>query len=148
MKKAILILLLFLAACSVESKAKTIEGKVSIPNNLANKVGASDILYILAYPALSSNESHPKGSESRPALRTPLAVHKIAPVIFPVKYEISQEDIVFPEKKFEGLMEVGARLHKDPESNPSQKGEFEGLAKKNPVQPGSKNIDIILENAP
>ena len=135
MKKATLILLLFLAACSVESKAKTIEGKVSIPHNLANKVGASDILYILAYPP----------SESRPSLRTPLAVHKIAPVIFPVKYVISQDDIVFPERNFEGLMEIGARLHKNPESSPAQQGEFEGVAKKNPVQPGSKNVDITLE---
>ncbi len=137
MKKIILLLLLFFTACSVESKPNTIQGKVSLAPNLANKIGPSDILYILAYPVSSSQNT---------SLGTPLAVRKIAPVIFPAKYEISQEDIIFPEKKFVGLMNVIARVHKNPESAPAQRGELEGFSKKNPVQPGSKNIDIILEN--
>lgn len=134
MKKIILLLILFFAACSVESKPSSIQGKVSLAPNLANKIGPSDILYILAYPE-SQNASD----------TTPLAVRKIAPVIFPAKYEISQEDIIFPEKKFMGSMRIMAHLHKNPESAPAQKSEFEGFYKKNPVQPGSKNIDIILE---
>lgn len=140
---ALLLLSLSIPACSVESKPKTIEGKVNIPHNLANKIGASDVLYILAYP-VSSPEPAAKSSETQPALKTPLAVHKIAPVIFPVKYEISQEDIIFPENKFEGLMDISARVQKNPESAPAQKGDFEGMAKKNPVLPGSKNVDIML----
>ncbi len=140
---ALLLLSLSIAACSVESKPKTIEGKVNIPNNLANKIGASDVLYILAYP-VSAPESAAKTSETNPALKTPLAVHKIAPVIFPAKYELSQDDIIFPEKKFEGLMEITARVQKNPESAPAQRGDFEGTAKKNPVVPGSKNVDILL----
>jgi len=138
-------LFLSLAACSVESKPQTIAGKVNIPNNLSNKIGPSDVLYILAYPS-GSTESSKKAPESQAsALPNPLAVRKIAPVIFPAKYELSQEDIIFPEKKFEGLMNVVARVQKNPESAPAQKGEFEGSAKKNPVQPGSKNVDIMLE---
>ncbi len=123
---------LSLAACSVESKPQTIEGKVSLAPNLANKIGPSDVLYILAYP------------ETQASLTSPLAVHKIAPVILPTKYTLSQEDIIFPEKKLEGSLNIMARLQKNPESNPSQKGDFEGSAKKNPVKRGSKNVDIIL----
>ncbi|GEM_PF-3186703 len=137
----ILVLSFTLGACAVESKHASIEGKVILSPALASKIGPSDILYVLAYPVTGL-----KGSEKQSSFQgAPLAVRKIAPVIFPVKYEMSEADVMFPEKKFEGLLNVMARLHKNPESAPAQKGDFEGLAKRNPAAVGSKNIDIILE---
>lgn len=143
MNFVITILLIFLSACSVQSKTKSVEGKVSITSNLANKIGPSDVLYILAYPVTNNNTDPKAKPESQPS-QNPLAVHKIAPVILPTKYSLSQEDIIFPEKKFEGNLNVMARLQKNPESTPAQRGEYEGWAKKNPVKPGDKNVDILL----
>ncbi len=148
MKKIILFqILLFIGihGCAIESKSSKIGGEVNLPNNLANKVGPSDTLYILAYPnSISSNTQKLKPESQASSETKPLVVQKIAPIIFPVKYELSQEDIIFPEEKFKGPLNIIARVHKNPESLPTQKGELEGSAKKNPVEPGSKNVDIIL----
>ncbi|MBL7685174.1 MAG: hypothetical protein JNK65_03960 [Deltaproteobacteria bacterium] len=150
MKPILKILFLsFLAtACSAESQPKSIRGKISMSSNLSSKVGASDVVLVMVYPQNPIPESSPK-PESTSSIESqtilPIAVKKIAPAVFPIAYSITEDDVVFPEKRFVEKMFIAARVDKDGNTNTLESGVMEGVYKKNPVNVGSKNIDFTID---
>ncbi len=149
MKKLLLFALplLLLSACSAESKTKIIRGEVNITPSYGSKMGPSDTLYIIAYKAAKKSESDQPESmpESHPAYlrETPILIKKISPVIFPLKFEISERDVLFPENQFKDEVNVVARLSKSG-SPIAKKGDVQGICKKNPVLVGDKNVEILI----
>ncbi|MBF0491444.1 MAG: hypothetical protein HQM15_01530 [Deltaproteobacteria bacterium] len=139
------ILTLVIGSCSAESKPKIIRGVVNITPAYANKGGPSDTLYIFVFKALkkegpeSAPESHPAYLRETP----PLVIKKISPVLFPVKFEISEQDVLFPENQFKDQINVVARLSRSG-SPLAKKGDLEGVYKKNPAKVGDQNLEILI----
>lgn len=77
--------------------------------------------------------------------RVPIAIQKIAPITFPLKYKISEEDVLFPENRFKGNLFILAKIEKKNLKNLDEKRTLEGFYPKNPAPVGSKNIDIIID---
>lgn len=133
--------------CSAQSRIPKIQGEINVTSSLANKVSPTDILYIYAYesrPAPPSAESQAQAESQKSQGPKPIVVLKIAPVIFPVNYTLSKNDVIFPEKKLDGALEIQARLeHSEPGSN--KKRVFVGSYPKNPVYLGTSRINFLLD---
>jgi len=146
-KKIPILIFLLLSACSAQSKLATISGKIMISSSLASKIGPSDVIFVMAYPeeAESQPETQKSGVKAVGSPPPPLAVEKIMPPVFPAHYQLSKEDVIFPERRFEGALQIRARLDKDGNAKTVQTGDLEGVYKKNPVSVGSKNVDIVID---
>jgi len=130
------ILILILAGCSAQSQLTSISGTLSLTPSLQSKIGASDVIFVMAYPL---------GGETRPASSNPIAVQKITPPVFPAPFHLSQKDVIFPERRFEGLLEIRARVDKDGKATTIESGDLEGSYKKNPVAVGSKDVELLID---
>ncbi len=141
------VFLVSLSHCSAQSRVPKIQGEINVTSSLANKVSPTDVLYIYVFesrPASNSSESQAQAESQKSPGPKPIVVLKMAPVIFPVKYTLSKNDVIFPEKKLEGPLEIQARLeHSDPGSN--KKRIFVGNYPKNPVYLGTSRINFLLD---
>jgi hypothetical protein len=151
MKPVILLFFLitsfFLGSCSEQSAPPFISGRITVAPSLASKMGPSDAVFIMALPREGSRDnSTNKKPETAPARSTiaPVAVKKIAPAIFPLDYKLSQDDVIFPDKRFDGDLFIMARIDKNGEAF-KEKGDLEGVYKKNPVRVGTKRVDIVID---
>jgi cytochrome c-type biogenesis protein CcmH len=135
MKNLFFVLLaLFLVSCNPgeggQSKKLTLSGTIYIEPSLASKVNRNDRLFIIA---------------RRPEEGPPLAVQKIVNPEFPLKYWLSQEDVMIPGVEFTGEVTVIARIDKDGQAGPPQPGDLEGSWKGPPVKVGDQKVDILID---
>jgi cytochrome c-type biogenesis protein CcmH len=135
MKNLFFVLLaLLLVSCNPgeggQSKKRTLSGTIYIEPSLASKVNRSDRLFIIA---------------RRPEGGPPLAVQKIVNPEFPLKYWLSQEDVMIPGVEFTGEVTVIARIDKDGQAGPPQPGDLEGSWKGTPVKVGDQKVDILID---
>ncbi len=124
-----------LGACSAENKQASIRGRITITSALAPKVNPSDAVYVFAFSP---------GSASDFNTQIPLTVKKITPAVFPLDYQLTQDDIPFPEKRLEGSFFLMARVDKDGNAKTISKGDLEGFYKKNPALVGSRHVNILI----
>jgi hypothetical protein len=75
----------------------------------------------------------------------PLAVKKIEHPAFPVTYSLGSDNVMMQGRAFSGKVIMTARLDKDGNPITRQPGDVTGEYKKNPVDVGSKNVDIVLD---
>ncbi|MFO1520195.1 MAG: hypothetical protein U1F57_11145 [bacterium] len=146
---------LLFGGCNAQSKPTTISGRLTLGSGLASKIGPSDVVFIIAFPAEAESQPAPVSAnpkaESKPAApqispsAKPIAVQKIAPAIFPMDYQLSQDDILFPENRFEGSLHIIARVDKDGNAKSVNPGDLEGSYKKNPVKVGSTHVDFAID---
>ena len=143
----ILTLFLFFPACSAQSKQVGISGKITISSSLVSKIGPSDVIFVMAFPAETESKAETMKSDSKASdtPSAPLAVQKIMPPIFPMNYQLTKQDVIFPERRFEGPLQIRVRLDKDGNAKTVQPGDLEGVFKKNPITVGSKNVDIVID---
>jgi tetratricopeptide (TPR) repeat protein len=108
-----------------------ISGTITIDPKLKGNVDPNATLFIIA---------RRDGAAAGP----PLAVKKIDKPVFPLAYSLSQENVMMQGTPFTGKINLTVRLDKD--GNPSTRGpgDITGDYKKNPVEVGSKNVDITL----
>jgi hypothetical protein len=125
------ILFLLLSACT--KKAPTVSGKIEIASLLERiPIQPTAALYLIARPA---------GQTSGP----PLAVKRFTPPFrFPIEFTLSAQDLMIPDTPFEGPLEINVRLSQSGSASPANKGDFEGTAQANPVQVGSKDLEVRL----
>ncbi len=146
-KKIFLLFPLLLSiGCSAESRLSSISGTITLSPPLVSKLEPSDVLQILAISEESMNtfnEEETKGKAKKN--RVPVAIQKIAPITFPLKYKITEEDVLFPENRFNGKLFILAKIEKKNPKNIDEKRSLEGSYLKNPVAVGSKNIDIVID---
>ncbi len=122
---------------------------MSVTSELASKLNPSDVLYVIAIP-FTQTETLPSKPESTP-LQTkklplqPIAVIKIAPVRLPASYDLSEKDVLFPDKKFEGPFTLIAKIKRGGKPSISEKGDLEGVYQKGSVSLGMKNVDIVID---
>ena len=137
MKQGLLLgsLVLLLTACSQVSgfggeESPTISGTITVDPALIDTLSPQDRLFIIARPA-----------EGGP----PLAVQRIVAPQFPLKYWLTQEDVMIPGVVFQGSVNMIARIDKDGKVGTPQPGDMEGTFPGNPVQVGDQHIDMIID---
>lgn len=115
-------------------QTQQIRGTISVDAKLKAKVDAQAVLFIIVHPA---------GSTAGP----PLAVKRIEHPLFPLSYSLGPENVMMPGLPFSGKVLVSARLDKDGNPMTKQPGDMTGEYKKNPVEAGSQNVDIVIDRA-
>jgi hypothetical protein len=77
----------------------------------------------------------------------PLAVKKVDKPTFPLNYSLSQENVMMQGTPFTGKINIIVRLDKDGNPTTRTPGDMTGEYKKNPVEAGAKNVDIVIDQA-
>jgi cytochrome c-type biogenesis protein CcmH len=75
----------------------------------------------------------------------PLAVKKIDKPAFPLSYSLSQENVMMQGTPFTGKINITVRLDKDGNPTTRGAGDLFGDYKKNPVEVGAKNVDVVID---
>ena len=114
------------------STSAQISGTITIDPKLKASVDPNAALFIIARPA---------GGAGGP----PLAVKKIDKPTFPLSYSLSQENVMLQGTPFTGKITLSVRLDKDANPVTRTPGDLTGDYKKNPVEVGTKNVDIVLD---
>lgn len=112
---------------------KQIQGIVSVDSKLEIKVDAKAVLFIIARSANSTR-------------RPPLAVRRVEAPVFPLSYSLGPENVMVPGVPFSGKVVISARLDKDGNPMTREPGNLTGEYKKNPVEIGSKEVDILIDH--
>lgn len=108
-----------------------ISGTITIGPGVDPKAAAQGSLFIIARRAGGAGP--------------PVAVKKIDRPRFPVAYSIGPEDAMIQGAPLDGKLDVSVRLDKDGNPMTREPGSVAGRYKKNPVEAGAKNIDIVLD---
>ena len=112
-------------------KSDGIQGTISIEPKLKTKHRGGGTLFIIARRAATQGGP-------------PLAVKRIASPTFPLSYSLGKENMMIPGTSFEGKVNIVVRLDRDGDPLTRDPGSLTGNYKKNPVEIGSQNVDIIL----
>ena len=109
-----------------------ISGKITIDPKLKLNLDPNGALFIIARPA---------GGAGGP----PLAVKKVDRPSFPFDYTLGQENVMMQGTPFTGKINITVRLDKDGNPTTRGAGDMTGDYKKNPVEVGTKNADIVID---
>jgi cytochrome c-type biogenesis protein CcmH len=109
------------------AEAASISGVIRIAPELQDRVGAADVLFIIAH--LGSGP--------------PFAVQRIVAPRFPVAYRLGSADVMSPGVPFQGEVTMSARLSKTGTAGPAQPGDLEG-ERPGSVTIGAHGVDILL----
>ncbi len=108
-------------------RGSTIAGQVSVSPELAGRIGAAHILFIIA--------------RRGPGL--PFAVRRIVDPRFPLHYRLGPEDAMMAGAPFTGEVTVVARLSVAGGAGPAQPGDMEG-EHPGKVTVGVQDADIVI----
>jgi cytochrome c-type biogenesis protein CcmH len=114
------------------SSSAQISGKITIDPKLKASLDPNAALFIIARPA---------GGTGGP----PLAVKKIDRPTFPLDYTLSQDNVMMQGTPFTGKINITVRLDKDGNPVTHTPGDMTGDYKKNPVEVGTKNVDVVID---
>jgi len=116
------------------SSSAQISGKITIDAKLKGSIDPNAALFIIARPATGG-------------AAPPLAVKMIDRPTFPVDYTLSQENVMMQGTPFTGKINLTVRLDKDGNPVTRTPGDMTGEYKKNPVEVGTKNVDVVIDQA-
>jgi cytochrome c-type biogenesis protein CcmH len=114
------------------SASKQIQGTVSIDPRFKTNVDNHSVLFIIVRSASSSGGP-------------PLAVKRISGPVFPLSYSLGPEDVMMAGMPFTGKVVVSVRLDQDGNVATQEAGNLTGAYKQNPVEVGSKKVDIVMD---
>jgi cytochrome c-type biogenesis protein CcmH len=117
---------------AASSSSAQISGKITIDPKLKANLDANAALFIIARPAAGTGGP-------------PLAVKKIDHPTFPLDYTLSQENVMMQGMPFTGKINLTVRLDKDGNPVTRTPGDLTGDYKKNPVEVGTKNVDVVID---
>jgi cytochrome c-type biogenesis protein CcmH len=120
------------AAPKAATSGQTVSGEITVDAKLKDKIDRQAALFLIARQA---------GGGAGP----PLAVKKIDKPAFPLSYSLGQENVMMQGMPFTGKINISARLDKDGNAMTREAGNLLGDHKKNPVDVGSQNVDIVLD---
>ena len=109
-----------------------ISGKITIDPKLKANIDPNAALFIIARSADA-------------AAGPPLAVKKIDKPAFPLNYSLAQENVMMQGMPFRGKITITVRLDKDGNPTTRGAGDMIGEYKRNPVEVGMKNADIVID---
>lgn len=111
------------------SGAAPIRGRIELAPALAGQVPEGAVLFIIAR----------RGAGRGP----PLAVNRIPAPRFPLEFTIGPENVMIPSMKFEGEIQLSARVDGDGNAMTRKPGDLQG-ALAQPVMPGSQ-VSFVLD---
>jgi cytochrome c-type biogenesis protein CcmH/NrfG len=117
---------------AASSANQQITGKVTVDARLKDSVNSQATLFIIARAAEGGGGP-------------PLAVKKIDRPVFPLSYSLGPENVMMQGRPFSGKVMIAVRLDKDGNPTTREAGDLIGEHKSNPVDVGSKNVDIVLD---
>jgi hypothetical protein len=117
------------AAAPAAASGATISGTIRLGDGLAGP--SQGMLFVIARPF---------GVNAGP----PLAVLRIPSPSFPVAFEIGPENVMIPSMRFEGNIGISVRLDGDGNAMTRNPGDLQG-ATAEPVQPGARDVEIVLD---
>ena len=120
------------APISSSSSSGQISGQITIDPKIKAAIDPQATLFIIARPT---------GGGGGP----PLAVKKIDRPAFPLSYSLGAENMMTQGMPFTGKLTIAVRLDQDGNPGTRGPGDLNGDYKKNPVDVGSKNVDIVLD---
>ncbi len=109
----------------------SIGGQVQIAPNLADQVKPTDVLFVIV--------RRPSGPPR------PIAAKRIDGPKFPVRFEITNADVMVQGSELKGMVDVIARLDRDGQAGQPQPGDMEGRYAKNPTLPGGRDLMITID---
>jgi cytochrome c-type biogenesis protein CcmH len=112
--------------------SEQISGTITIDSKLKAAVDDQTTLFIIARPADAAGGP-------------PLAVKKIARPAFPLSYSLSSDNLMMQGRPFSGKVSISVRLDKDGNAMTREAGNLTGDYNKNPVEVGSQNVDIVID---
>jgi len=117
------------AAQAPAAGEKTITGTIVIAPHLASKAEGKPVLFLIA-----------RGERPGP----PLAVLGVPNPRFPLRFTLSQENVMMPGAAFEGRVRLVARVDADGAAGPPQPGDLEG---EHPglVPVGAQGVTIVVD---
>jgi hypothetical protein len=118
-------------AKAAPSSSAQVSGTITVDPKLRTSVDPNAALFIIARSASSAGGP-------------PLAVKKIDKPSFPLGYSLSQENVMMQGTPFTGKITISVRLDKDGNAVTRGPGDLTGEYKKNPVDVGTKNVDIMI----
>lgn len=119
-------------AANAPAASGKIAGTITIYSKVKADVGPNAALFIIA--------RRPGG-----AAGPPLAVSKIDKPSFPLSYSLGQENVMIQGTPFAGKIDISARLDQDGNAMTREAGNVLGEYRKNPIEVGSQNVDIVLD---
>jgi cytochrome c-type biogenesis protein CcmH len=120
------------SAPTATSSAAKITGRITIDPKLKANLDPNAALFIIARPASG-------------AAGPPLAVKKIDRATFPLDYTLGQENVMMQGTTLTGKINITVRVDKDGNPTTRGAGDLTGDYKKNPVEVGTKNVDIVID---
>jgi len=114
------------------SSSAQISGTISLDPKLKGSIDPNAALFIIARPASG-------------AAGPPLAVKKIDKPSFPLSFTLGQENVMMQGTPFAGKINLTVRVDKDGNPTTRGAGDMTGEYNKNPVDVGTKNVDIIID---
>jgi cytochrome c-type biogenesis protein CcmH/NrfG len=120
------------ATAAASPSSARISGQITIDPKLKANVEPQAALFIIARAA---------GGSAGP----PLAVKKIDRPTFPLSYSLGAENVMMQGMPFTGKVNITVRLDKDGNAMTRGLGDLTGDYKNNPVEVGTKNVDIVID---
>jgi cytochrome c-type biogenesis protein CcmH len=119
-------------SAAAPASSAQVSGTITIDPKLKGNVDPNAALFIIA---------RRDGASAGP----PLAVKKIDKPSFPLSFSLGQENLMMQGTPFAGKINLTVRLDKD--GNPSTRGagDMTGEYKKNPLDVGTKNVAIVID---
>ncbi|HWO42981.1 MAG TPA: cytochrome c-type biogenesis protein CcmH [Candidatus Eisenbacteria bacterium] len=111
--------------------SRPITGRVTLASKVQAPAGARTALFIIARSAAGHGP--------------PVAVKKIDRPTFPIVYSLGPEHVMIRGRSFSGKLNISARLDRDGDPMTRETGDLVGEYRNNPVEAGSKEVDIVLD---
>jgi cytochrome c-type biogenesis protein CcmH len=116
-------------APALASSAEPIRGTVTVAGDVADRVPATSVLFVIA----RSGEAGP-----------PLAVRRIASPQFPLDFAIGPGDRMITALPFAGPLRLTARLDGDGNAATLEPGDLLGVAEGD-YQPGDRGVSLVID---
>jgi len=109
----------------------TISGTITVDASLQSSVPSGGLLFVIARAA---------GASGGP----PMAVLRIADPRFPLDFEIGPKNVMIPRMRFEGDIDITARVDGDGNAMTRLPGDLSGQTRE-PNRPGATGVAIVLD---
>ena len=106
-----------------------ISGTIQLAPDLASKVQETDTVFLIARPA-----------EGGP----PLAVKKWLGKSYPYAFELTDKDLMIPDRILDTPLNLIVRVDKDGDAMTKNPGDLMGTYEKNPVSLKAENVEILV----
>ena len=114
-----------------EASAAAIRGRITIAPELQNDVRPGSVLFLIARAGTGGGGP-------------PLAVRRFTTPRFPLEFEIGPENVMIPSMRFEGAIQLTARLDSDGNAMTRLPGDLQG-AMTTPLSPGASGAVLTLD---